>query len=132
MSEENTETETPIKKTLTPPPVKKELSMSQFRAWLEGVEEMQDEDWHPSASQWKTIRAKFDLIVEAKAPVAAPIAIGPMPIAPAPAPMYREREWAAPPPIPEAEVSPAAKAIMSGKTPQELDTADGNYDSAFS
>ena len=107
--------------------------MEQFKAWLEGVEEMQEEGWHPTASQWQTIRAKFDLIAEPKPPAPAPVAAGPMPVAPAPAqPMYREREWASPPPIPEAEISPAAKAIMAGKTPQDVDSADGTFASPFS
>ena len=93
---------------------------------------MQEEGWHPSASQWKTIRAKFDLIAEPKAPVvvAPAVAVGPMPVQPA-QPAYREREWHNPPPMPEADISPAAQAIIDGKKPPELDTADGNYDSSF-
>ena len=40
------------------------ISLSEFRAWLSGVEEMQDDDWAPSKTQWDTIRRKMDSIVE--------------------------------------------------------------------
>jgi hypothetical protein len=112
-------------------PPKKEISMSQFKSWLEGVEEMQEDGWHPSATQWKTIRAKFDMITEPRpAPAPARAAAGPMPAyqqphaQPAPA-------WEAAPPMPETEVSAAARAIMTGGKPQEVDSADGNFDSPF-
>jgi hypothetical protein len=35
------------------------ISLSEFKAWLEGVEEMQADDWAPSRVQWERIRAKF-------------------------------------------------------------------------
>lgn len=127
-----TETATETATETRPAAPVKEMSLSQFKSWLEGVEEMQDADWHPSATQWNTIRAKFDSITEPKpVPAAAP---APLPVAPLPMhqpPVYREREWTNPPPMPETEISPAAKAIMSGGTPAELDTTDGNYDSSF-
>lgn len=41
---------------------KEKLSMLAFRSWLEGVEEMQGDDWTPSPEQWKKIRAKIDLL----------------------------------------------------------------------
>ena len=40
----------------------KTITLENFRSWLEGVEEMQEEDWVPSAAQWKTIRKKIDSI----------------------------------------------------------------------
>lgn len=40
------------------------VSLRDFRSWLAGVEEMQDTDWHPTAEQWRRIRAKIDLIKE--------------------------------------------------------------------
>ena len=39
-------------------------TIAQFKAWIEGVEEMQKSDWHPSKSQWEKIRAKIDALVE--------------------------------------------------------------------
>lgn len=43
---------------------KKKLSLNEFRAWLSGVEEMQDESWTPSATQWRTIRAKIEEVMD--------------------------------------------------------------------
>ncbi len=41
---------------------KKTISVKEFRMWIQGVEEMQAEEWVPDARQWKLIRAKIDLI----------------------------------------------------------------------
>lgn len=51
--------------TLAP---KKKLSLNEFRAWLSGVEEMQDDSWTPSASQWRTIRSKIDEVIDVPPP----------------------------------------------------------------
>lgn len=40
------------------------LSVSEFRSWLEGVEDMQGDDWSPSLEQWKKIRSKIELLEE--------------------------------------------------------------------
>lgn len=40
------------------------VSLSEFRAWLSGIEEMQGPDWAPNLDQWKRIKAKFAEIVE--------------------------------------------------------------------
>ena len=40
----------------------KQISIKDFKMWLQGVEEMQDENWTPSPSQWKRIREKIDSI----------------------------------------------------------------------
>lgn len=60
------------------------ISLSEFKAWLEGVEEMQADDWAPSRVQWERIRAKFmqirnDPVSSIKYPanVRAPAAFGP-------------------------------------------------------
>lgn len=41
---------------------KKEITLAEFRAWLEGVEELQTKSWSPDAKQWKLIRAKIKTI----------------------------------------------------------------------
>lgn len=41
---------------------KEEITLDKFKAWLEGVEEMQDDNWFPTAVQWNKIREKIDLI----------------------------------------------------------------------
>lgn len=40
------------------------MTLIQFQAWLEGVEEMHPEDWCPTADQWKLIRNKIKTIIE--------------------------------------------------------------------
>lgn len=42
------------------------MTLGQFRAWLSGVEDMQDHDWTPSSTQWKKIREKIDAIEDDK------------------------------------------------------------------
>lgn len=50
----------------------KSISINDFKMWLEGVEEMQPEDWVPNEHQWKLIRAKLALVDGApKAPQVA-------------------------------------------------------------
>jgi hypothetical protein len=40
------------------------LSVSEFRSWLEGVEDMQGDGWSPSLEQWKKIRNKIEMLEE--------------------------------------------------------------------
>jgi hypothetical protein len=40
------------------------ITIREFRCWLQGVEEMQEPDWVPTATQWERIRAKIDSISE--------------------------------------------------------------------
>lgn len=42
----------------------KKITLNEFKAWLEGVEELQPEDWSPNAEQWKLIRDKINSIKE--------------------------------------------------------------------
>lgn len=49
----------------------KKITVSEFRFWLQGVEEMQDEGWTPNSQQWSKIREKIDQIVETEQPAPA-------------------------------------------------------------
>jgi hypothetical protein len=40
----------------------KRISLLEFRAWLQGVEELQPKDWFPNLEQWRLIRAKIDAV----------------------------------------------------------------------
>lgn len=44
----------------------KQITLAEFRAWLEGIEELQTTSWFPTGPQWKRIRKKIDLIIEQK------------------------------------------------------------------
>lgn len=41
---------------------KGKISFAEFKAWLKGVQSMQDEDWTPTTTQWQTIQAEIDSI----------------------------------------------------------------------
>ena len=45
---------------------KKKQTLAEFRAWLDGVEELQPETWSPDATQWGLIREKINNITEPK------------------------------------------------------------------
>jgi hypothetical protein len=51
---------------------KKTITLAEFTAWLEGVEEMQPTDWTPDAPQWKLIKTKLKAIVPDEVQVQAP------------------------------------------------------------
>lgn len=40
------------------------ISISEFKQWLAGVEDMQEDGWVPDAVQWAKIRAKVELLAE--------------------------------------------------------------------
>lgn len=42
---------------------KKKIPLAEFRAWLEGVEELQPDGWSPDKTQWALIRDKIDCII---------------------------------------------------------------------
>lgn len=137
--------------------VKKERTLSEFRAWLEGVEELQGSDWHPDAEQWKLIRAAIDgIVVEDSEPFSTPMHQQQPPHTPPPRPMQREEPRYIPPPpqssaleqvspVPQnVEMTPAARAALGGTLPPSMvpdasgklktpniDTSNGEYGSGF-
>lgn len=103
----------------------KKISLLEFRAWLEGVEELQPSDWSPSAEQWKLIREKIKLIKEPEPEVVKESTPTPpqQPVPAGNAPMMPQfsGEPALPPPVPssipldaEIEMSPEAKRLLQG------------------
>ncbi len=129
---------------------KKKLTFHDFRVWLSGVEEMQDEDWTPSATQWRTIREKIEDVVDAPPQPRRVIEYDngyddrPMgPIRPA-----GPSAFVAPPQMPQQPTAlaveqnivsapnevPTAGGVRSGglkiKTPN-IDTSKGGYVAAF-
>ena len=130
--------------------INKKKTYEEFMAWLEGVESMQDADWVPNDSQWKTIREMLDNIK-----IEPQIITKEVPVQQAPAPMYYPPIETlpapavnTPPPQPPAtstfEPSPQKRQMPSGitgkggvpaanstKRSEVLDTSDGNYTSEF-
>lgn len=43
---------------------KNEISVSEFKSWISGIEDMQEDDWVPNKVQWDKIKAKIDLLSE--------------------------------------------------------------------
>lgn len=133
---------------------KKKISLTEFRAWLEGVEELQPDDWGPDTSQWQLIREKIDCII-ADAPVqqvaatVATAAAQPMRMQPG----FQQAGIAPPPPVPapvlplDANGQPvqiplagnpapptnpllASQGKAAIKTP-DMDSSDGSFKSTF-
>lgn len=46
------------------------ITVAEFKQWLSGVEDMQEDGWVPDAGQWAKIRAKVDLISDEDEPIA--------------------------------------------------------------
>jgi len=109
----------------------KPLTVKEFRIWLQGVEEMQDADWTPSAAQWKRIREKLELVNDAQ-----PVGLKPV------GPVYRNNEpptlppgfpippmYAAPgagdPPPPVAGPSSLAPTPQVPAAPRQVRTLNG-------
>lgn len=45
----------------------KKQTIEQFKSWIEGIEELQPDGWHPDDKQWKLIRSRIDRIIEPEA-----------------------------------------------------------------
>lgn len=45
---------------------KKKQTLKEFKAWLQGVEELQPASWSPNKEQWELIRDKINSIAEEK------------------------------------------------------------------
>lgn len=41
---------------------KTKISLKEFRAWLDGVEDLQPDDWAPTKDQWAKIRQQIDRV----------------------------------------------------------------------
>jgi hypothetical protein len=50
------------------PKATKKMTLQEFKAWLEGIEEVQPANWHPTIDQWKLIRDRIEHIVIAETP----------------------------------------------------------------
>lgn len=42
------------------------VTVGEFKQWLSGVEDMQPTDWTPDSGQWKKIREKIRLLIDAE------------------------------------------------------------------
>ena len=125
----------------------KNVTLQEFQAWLEGVEELQAKDWSPDATQWKLIRNKIkNIVIPEPVVVETPVRFPGQPAAAVAAPVPTNIPGLPPAPevpgsIPDFEVTApteaAAKMLapstpaVPAKTPNIEPGADGKVKSAF-
>ena len=116
----------------------KKISMKEFRMWLQGVEEMQADDWVPDARQWQRIREKIDSVDDGQPVVQTPAVSAPVQQQPAqtfapPLPAVPAGPSMMPPPSRMAQ-GPASGPFAKGNTPvrtPDIDSSSGKYESSF-
>ena len=116
----------------------KKVNLAEFKAWLEGVEELQPEGWSPSKEQWVLIRAKINAITEPAPVIQQGAAPRPMAVnSPQQVPGF------VPPPVtggvPVGNVTTNQAPAPASATPRDkrgktsdIDTTNGQYNSDFS
>lgn len=45
-------------------PLSTSISVSEFKSWMSGVEDMQEDDWVPNKQQWERIKSKIELLAD--------------------------------------------------------------------
>ena len=113
------------------------ITIREFRCWLQGVEEMQEEDWVPSKAQWTKIRQKIDTIQDAPSTTTLPAKEGTYPRSGVIVPVDDSAvQLQAGPVIPAGPsnliVPPRSAPSLLGqpKTP-DIDTSTKQYESSF-
>lgn len=52
------------KKTTKGKKPSQKMTVSQFKMWIQGLSEFQEDDWIPNVNQWNLIRERIDLLEE--------------------------------------------------------------------
>jgi hypothetical protein len=116
----------------------KMISIREFKMWLQGVEEMQDANWIPNATQWAKIREKINTIADvAPEQPLPPLRLATQPAVPVEAPRVPAGPAviAGPSSLGVAPQQPTlSPALVMGnglaKTP-DIDTSGKRYESGF-
>jgi len=110
---------------------KQKQTLREFRAWLQGVEELQPDGWSPNPTQWKLIRERIDGVIEEKVIVEKVTKTEPSPVSMNPIYQNGNPNFMAPPiqsSIPpgavNAEMSNDAKQMLSPKSGKNAKTPD--------
>lgn len=111
---------------------KTSCSLTEFRAWLEGVEEMQEANWAPDATQWKVIRAKINAVVADEVPIAK-VAVVNRAAPPRAIAQPTKSSLGQSLPVDKSALSNAPIATQDGMqlTTPDIDTSGGDYSSPF-
>ena len=112
------------------------ITLNDFRSWLQGVEDMQEDGWIPNAVQWKKIRTKIDQIEEGPKPAlmsSGPVFRGEMISGGGGHPSQSSLDTIAIPTIPPSNARlstfmppPTPVHLENPKTP-DIDTSAGGY-----
>lgn len=102
------------------------ITISEFKQWLSGVEDMQPDDWVPDSGQWAKIRAKIECLADDEwvAPSAAAAPMPANPYAPVPfVPQYSQPNYSS---LAENSHQPRRQQTMDdgilipSKTPEDI------------
>jgi hypothetical protein len=117
---------------------KAKITVREFRCWLQGVEEMQEDGWTPSATQWAKIREKIDNIADSPTKPAQQEAPPVRYATPSGVPPQQPQgpvTLAAPPSLPPPRsAAPNPLLATGGNTPiktPDIDTSGKGYESNF-
>ena len=93
----------------------KKISVKEFKAWIEGIEELQPDGWAPTAEQWKIIRERINMIDDT--PSGTPSAKHPLhqnvPVTNVKHPVTNTRP-VVPPPAPQSAPTPSPSLPTGG------------------
>lgn len=107
---------------------KESISITQFKAWLSGFEEMQPKSWSPSKDQWVKIRAKIDQLSEE-----GYFHQQPMQYSEQPRSVYSTHQSHQPQPViqpqPLSHMPPISSTVLDSAN--QVVNTDGNYDSPY-
>jgi hypothetical protein len=126
---------------------KKVISIQEFKAWLEGVEEMQGSTWIPDAKQWKRIRQKINQIHEtidsqqqySSLPTTNMSGVGENIVIPKIPSSFERSRISNLPPTPSSTIIPAHNSLQRNLSPDgsekvktpDIDTSKSEYVSSF-
>ncbi len=113
---------------------KPKITVNDFKNWIKGVIEMQDDDWVPDAKQWNKILSKiYEMDDNQPTSTRPPLSFS----QPPQGPVYRgEPQFAPTPPLVSAPIGPRTElngpiSTGSGQIPVKTPNIDGNYDTPF-
>lgn len=110
------------------------ITINEFKMWLMGVEEMQDDGWCPTPQQWAKIRNRIDMLADDVRPPVGPVNRVPVDNrALATLPQTSALAGVTPPSRPPLQYTPerfAGPAPDLVRTP-DIDTTVAPYESSF-
>ena len=107
-------------------------NLEEFKSWILGFQEFQNEDWHPNYEQWEHIKDSINAIKETNLKSKSSemsSTVYEQPIRRYANPVHSSLDVSPVPTITSS--SPHIDMRNSSNTTQNIDTSDGNYKSDF-